>query len=143
MFAAFAATKARAAQATKLAAGGSGTDTGMITGRSHARGGERFLSQVEVERGEAWGVLSVPASQKFGKVFHHMVSSFNKGQIPQITTGKISNNVLVENSGPNSRLDQVVREQRKLNARLTGDSVQEFGNMKVIRKGSTTRLISR
>ena len=143
MFAAFAATKSRAAQATKLAHGGSGTDTGMITGKSHATGGERFLSQVEVERGEAWGVLSIPASQKFGKVFHHMVSSFNKGQIPQITTGKISNNVMVENSGPNSRLDQVVREQRKLNARLTGDSVQEFGNMKVIRKGSTTRVISK
>jgi hypothetical protein len=141
MFAAFAATKIKAAEMTKLAEGGSGTRTGMITGRSHARGGEHFLRHVEVEGGESWGVLSIPATQRYGKVFHHMVSSFNRGEIPTAVANKISNNVLVENSGPNSRLDAVIAEQRKLNAKLSGDSVQDFGNVVIIRKGSTTRTI--
>jgi len=144
MFAAFAATKAKAVSATKLASGGSGTDTGIVKGRSHAYGGEHFLNHVEVEGGESWGVLSIPATQKFGKVFHHVVSSFNRGEIPNIMpVNRINNNVMVENSGPNSRLDQVVREQRKLNARLSGESVQDFGNVKIIRKGESIRTIKR
>ena len=127
----------------KLAKGGSGTDTGMITGKSHARGGERFTDNIEVEHGEAWGVLSVPASQKFGKVFHHMVSSFNKGEIPSITpVNNINNRVMVENDGPNTRLDQVIREQQKLNNRLSAsDTIQEIAGAKVIRKGNVTRII--
>lgn len=144
MFAAFAASKVKAAEMTKLAAGGSGSDRGMVTGRTHAQGGERFLSQVEVERGEAWGVLSVPATQKFGKVFHHMVSSFNKGEIPRLSpVTKVDNNVLVENSGPNERLDRLIYEQKKLNEKITSDSMQDIGSMRVIRKGSTTRVIKR
>jgi hypothetical protein len=144
MFALLASWRSKSAEATKLAAGGSGSDTGLITGRSHTRGGERFLSQVEVERGEAWGVLSIPATQRFGKVFHHMVSSFNKGEIPTIQGSKINNRVVVQNDGSNSRLDKVIDEQRKLNKKLSeNDSLQDLGNRVVIKKGNTVRIIKR
>jgi len=145
MFAILASVKKRSSEMTQLEKGGSGTDTGMITGKSHARGGERFTDNIEVEHGEAWGVLSVPASQKFGKIFHHMVSSFNKGEIPTIhPVNKINNRVMVENSGPNSRLDQVIKEQRRLNEKLSGnESVQELANARVIRKENSIRIIKR
>jgi hypothetical protein len=139
MFAILSSVKAKTAESTKLAHGGSGSDTGIITGRTHARGGERFLSQVEVERGEAWGVLSVPATQKFGKVFHHMVSSFNKGQIPMPVNN--INDIRVDNSGSNSRLDQLITENKKLNEKLSSDSIQTLGNIQVIRKGNTIRKV--
>lgn len=143
MFALVANWKSKSSEVTKLAVGGSG-DTGTIKGRSHARGGERFLDHVEVEGGESWGVLSVPATKKFGKIFHHMVSSFNKGEIPQIAGSKVSNNVLVDNNGSNSRLDQVIAEQKKLNNKLSNiDSLQDLGSRVVIKKGSTVRVIKR
>ena len=90
-------------------------------------------------------MLNIPATQKFGKVFHNMVSSFNKGEIPIIPSpiNNINNKVSVENSGPNSRLDKVITEQRKLNAKLSNDSIQQLGNMTIVRKGSTTRIIKR
>ena len=144
LLAAFITVKSQVDDTVGLAKGGSGTDKGIVTGRKHSQGGEKFLNHVEVERGEAWGVLSAPATEKYGKVFHHMVSSFNRGELPVITpVNKISNSVLVENSGPNSRLDQVVMEQKKLNAKLSGESVQDFGNMRVIRKGHNMRVIHR
>jgi hypothetical protein len=72
-----------------------------------------------------------------------MVSSFNKGQIPAMPINKISSNVMVENSGPNSRLDKLITEQRKLNEKISGDSVQDIGNTRIIRKGATTRIINK
>ena len=125
---------------SKLAEGGSGSDTGIITGKRHSQGGERFLDHVEVERGEQWGVLSRPASEKYGKVFHDMVSSFNKDQMPSFMP--ISNSVRVENSGPNSRLDKVITEQKKLNQSLLKQPQIGFqGNKKVIRNGNKMRIV--
>jgi hypothetical protein len=137
--------KSEAEAATKLAKGGSGSDTGMVTGRSHATGGERFTDHLEVERGEAWGVLSVPATQKYGKIFHEMVSSFNKGELPAVVPATtVNNKVLVDNNGSNSRLDQLIQENRKLNEKLsTIESVKELGSMKIIQRGNTTRIIKR
>ena len=57
MFAAFAASKIKANETTKLAEGGSGT----VRGKRHSQGGERFLDHVEIEQGE------------------HLGSSFTKG----------------------------------------------------------------
>ena len=91
MFAAFAAAKLKASAAAKLAEGGTGTETGMITGRSHAQGGERFLDHVEVERGETWGVLSKRATAKYGKQFWQIVTSFNKDQIPVAQMADVHN----------------------------------------------------
>jgi hypothetical protein len=146
MFALINSSKSKISSATQLAEGGSGTDTGIITGRSHSQGGERFLNHLEVERGEAWGVLSIPATRKYGKVFHSMVSSFNKGELPSIIPiNEISsnNNVLVNNDGSNSRLDKLISENKKLNAKLGTESFQDLGDRIVIKKGNTTTTIRR
>jgi hypothetical protein len=80
LFAIFAATKSKIkAASTQLRHGGSGDKTGMFTGRSHEQGGEKFLDHVEVESDEAWGVLSRPASRKYGNAFHKMVEAMNNG----------------------------------------------------------------
>ncbi len=142
MFIAWDQYKQQAKNSTRLGKGGSGTDTGMVTGKSHAAGGERFTDQIEVERGEAWGVLSVPATQKYGKIFHEMVSSFNKGEIPTVVPAPMVNNkVLVDNNGSNSRLDQLIRENRKLNDKLSKESIQDTGNARIIRKNDNIRII--
>lgn len=57
--------------------------------------------------------------------------------------GTTVNNVVVENDGPNKRLDSVIAEQRKLNSKLSNESIQLIGNTKVIRKGSNLRTIKR
>lgn len=143
MLISFAASIAKirsAASSTQLAEGGSGSETGIVTGNRHSGGGERFLDHVEVERGEQWGVLSRPASEKYGKVFHEMVSSFNKDQMPQFMP--VSNNVRVENSGPNSRLDKVITEQKKLNEGILKQSyISQIGNKRVIKSGNKIRII--
>jgi hypothetical protein len=140
MFAAFVSAKAKAAAATKLAEGGSGDETGIITGKRHSQGGEKFLDFAEVEQGEAWGVLSRPATQKYGTVFHNIVSSFNRDEMPQFTPS--TNNVRIENSGPNTRLDKVITEQRKLNQALSKQTQIGFiGNKRIIRNGNKVRII--
>jgi len=140
MFGAFAAAKTQANSATKLAEGGSGSETGVITGKRHSQGGERFLDHVEVEKGEAWGVLSRPATQKYGEVFHEMVSSFNKDKMPSFVP--ISNSIMVENNGPNTRLDKVIKEQRRLNeAIMSQPQVSISGNKKIVKQGNRIRII--
>jgi hypothetical protein len=140
MFGAFAAAKLKASQATKLAEGGYGDETGVIRGRSHAQGGEKFLDHVEVERGEAWGVLSRPASQKYGEIFHDMVSSFNKDQMPAFMP--IANTVNVDNKGPNSRLDKVNSSINKLNQSILSQSqISHIGNKKIIKTGNKVRIV--
>jgi ribosomal protein S8 len=140
MFGAFVAAKAKASSSTKLAEGGSGSETGMITGKRHSQGGERFLDHVEVEQGESWGVLSRPASAKYGEVFHDMVSSFNKDQMPSFMP--VTNQVNVENSGPNKRLDKVITEQKKLNESILKQSqISHMGSKRVIKTGNKVRII--
>lgn len=149
MFTAFAAAKVNAKSVTKLALGGYGNDTGVITGRTHTQGGERLLDHVEVERGEAFGVLSRPATQKYGHIFREVVSSFNKDKMPTFDASGITtiNRVRVDNDGPNSRLDAVINEQRKLtseqrklNEQLK-TQITTVGGKTVIRSGNKTRII--
>jgi len=140
MFGAFAAAKTQASSATKLAEGGSGSDTGVVTGKRHSQGGERFTDHIEVEGGEAWGVLSRPATQKYGEVFHEMVSSFNKDKMPSFVP--ISNSIMVENNGPNTRLDKVIKEQRRLNeAILSQPQVSISGSKKIVKQGNKIRIV--
>ena len=141
LFALFNSAKLKAAASTKLAEGGTGSETGLITGKSHAAGGEHFLSHVEVERGERWGVLNRKASDRFGRTFDYMVSSFNKGEMPQFSEPEYSNNVTVNNDGSNSRLDKVISEQRKLNKKFNADQIILSGQKKIIRKGNNLRIV--
>jgi hypothetical protein len=141
LFTLFSSAKSRAAASTKLAEGGTGSDTGIITGKSHAAGGEHFLSHVEVERGERWGVLNRKASDRFGRTFDYMVSSFNKGEMPLFSEPEYSNNVTVNNDGSNSRLDKVISEQRKLNKKFNTDQIIMAGQKKIIRNGNKLRIV--
>lgn len=137
LFAIFASAKSRAKSITQLAEGGTGTETGVITGKSHKEGGERFLDHVEVERGERWGVLSRRASEKYGKVFDKMVYSFNRNEIPEIQSVPI-NQINVDNNGSNSRLDKVIAETQRMNAR---EGLTIIGNKRIITKGNKTRIV--
>lgn len=138
LFALWSSAKSRV---TKLAEGGSGTETGMITGKRHSEGGERFLDHVEVEQGEAFGVLSRRATGKYGDIFHEMVNSFNRDEMPSFMP-TVSNSVRVENSGPNSRLDKVIREQKRLNDSILKQSqLYSVGGKRIERKGNKVRII--
>lgn len=142
MLVSFASSIAKINSATsyKLAEGGSGSDTGVVTGKRHSQGGERFTDHIEVEGGEAWGVLSRPATQKYGEVFHEMVSSFNKDKMPSFVP--ISNSIMVENNGPNTRLDKVIKEQRRLNeAILSQPQVSISGSKKIVKQGNKIRIV--
>ena len=142
MFAAFAAAKVQAASAAKLAEGGTGTDTGMIKGRTHQQGGERFLDHVEVERGEMWGVLSQKATQKYGKQFNQVVTSFNKDRMPVMQTASYDNNIIVDVNQTNERLDKVEYQLVKLNRHFAGqDKVIETATARIEKRGNRTRIV--
>ncbi len=133
MLVAFAATRKQVNDTTKLAKGAHGE----ITGRRHSEGGERFLDHIEVEQGEKWGVLSRPASRKYGRIFENMVDSFNKDKL-MIPDSISNNNILVENTGPNKRLDEVNHNLKRMSAK---EDTQIIGNVMIIRKGNRTRKV--
>jgi hypothetical protein len=137
----FSSAKAKAVDATKLAEGGSGSDTGIIKGKRHAQGGERFLDHVEVEQGEAWGVLSRRASGKYGRIFHEMVSSFNRDEMPDFAASPVNNNIKINNDGSNSRLDRLIYENRQLRNDMKQARQYTIGNKRVVQKGKNTRII--
>jgi len=62
--------------------GAVGDNTGMIQGRRHYNGGERFLDHLEVEGGEKWGILNRGASRKHGGVFEEFTLGLNDGRNP-------------------------------------------------------------
>ena len=137
MFGAFIAAKTKAAGTTKLAKGGVGT----VEGRSHSQGGEPFLQNVEVERGEMWGVLSQKATRKYGKAFNQVVTSFNKDQLPVRTeTGDTS--ILVDVNQTNERLDKVEYQLIKMNKHFSRTrDVSETKDARIERIGRKTRII--
>ena len=142
MVGAFISAKTKAAAATKLAEGGAGTETGIIKGRSHREGGERFLDHVEVERGEMWGVLSKRATAKYGKQFGQIVTSFNRDQIPVAQMSDVHNNILVDVNQTNERLDRVQNELKKLNQHFGSDvQVRETATARIEKRGNKTRII--
>lgn len=142
MFAAFAATKVQAASAVKLAEGGYGDETGVVTGRRHAQGGERFADHIEVERGEMWGVLNRRASQKYGRAFGEIVNNFNRDNLVLERSDTPVNNILVDVNQTNERLDKVEGHLRRLNNYfMTTPSIQESGTIRIEKTGHKTRII--
>lgn len=141
MFAAFAAAKVQAAKAAKLEKGGFGDDMGIISGRRHAQGGERFSDHIEVEGGEAWGVLSRPATRKYGKAFHEIVNNFNRDNLV-IDRPDYMSNVVVDVNQTNERLDRVQGELIKLNRHFgVSAEVIETPTARIIKRGNKTRII--
>ena len=138
MWGTFAAAKTKAAAVTKLAEGGVGT----VAGRSHAEGGEPFLNHVEVERGEMWGVLSKNATQKYGKAFNKVVTSFNKDKMPVMEPAFAENNILVDVNQTNTRLDKVEFQLVKLNKHFASEGkVIETATARIEKRGNKTRIV--
>jgi len=133
MFTAFASARIQANKATQLAKGGHGE----VTGRTHAQGGERFLDHIEVEQGEKWGVLSRPASRKYGRIFENMVDSFNKDKLT-IPKEMNINNIAIQNDGPNKRLDEVNNNLRSIRSKT---EITRIGNTIIYKKGHHTRTV--
>ncbi len=131
-----------AASATKLAEGAVGTETGIIAGKSHQQGGERFLDHVEVERGEMWGVLSKSAAAKHGREFAQIVTSFNKDNLIIERQDAPTNNILVDVNQTNSRLDKVEYQLIKLNRHFGNrKEVHETSDVRIEKIGNKTRII--
>lgn len=140
MFKIWDAAKKSTAKATGYAKGG----RGEVTGRLHSQGGERFLDHVEIEQGEKWGVLSRSASRKYGNTFYRMVDSFNRDALVLPKQGSMTNNVLLDTSMTNSRLERVEGQLIKLNNYFEGqEQISDNGRMVISKKGSTTRTIKR
>jgi len=137
MFASFAAARVQANQAAKFAKGGWTGD-----GKYRDETGERVAGVVHenefvVKRGQAGRYR--PLLEAINRDDKRMIfNSFNKLR-PELLGG--TTNVFVENEGPNNRLDQLITENKKLNAKLSGESIQHFGNVQVIRKGNSVRTI--
>lgn len=134
MFKIWDAAKKSTAKATGYAKGG----RGEVTGRLHSQGGESFLDHVEIEQGEKWGVLSRSASRKYGNTFYHMVDSFNRDALSIPKQGVI-NNILLDTSETNGRLDELIQLNKKENK----EEIFQFNGMTIYKKGSTTRTIKR
>lgn len=141
MWGTFVAAKTKAAQVTKLAEGGVGTDTGMITGKRHSEGGERFADHVEVERGEMFGVLNRRASMKYGKAFTEIVNNFNRDNLV-VDRSDAVNNINIDVNGLSERLDkveyQLIRQNEFIMSR---PNVQDYPNMRIEKRGNKTRII--
>lgn len=137
MFGAFLAAKA---QASKVAGFAKGGWTGEGSERDST--GERVAGVVH----EREFVIKKGPAHRFKDVLEAInrddrkmiFNSFNKLS-PEI--GAVVNNVVVENSGSNSRLDKLIQENKKLNARLSNESIMDLGNVQIVRKGSTIRTI--
>jgi ribosomal protein S8 len=138
MFASFAAVKSQANSAGKFAKGGW---TGEGSGRDET--GERVAGTVHerefvVRKGPAHRFRDVlEAINKDDK--RAIFNSFNRLS-PDLVGGSTINNVVVQNDGPNQRLDEVNNQLRRLNSK---EDISTIGNITVIKKGSTTRIIKR
>lgn len=70
-----------------------------------------------------------------------MINSFNKIDIPDIMAPQVNNSIRVDNRGPNSRLDRVIQEQRKLNEQISRQSqIVHNGGRTVITRGNKVRI---
>lgn len=133
MFGAFTAAKVQAFQAisagAKLEKGGTGTDTGMITGNRHYNGGERFLDHVEVEEGERWSVFNRGASKKHAGLIANFTHGINAGMNPDMLLAD-----LLSGTG--------VRMSRKIDKRIKArDNVIHKEEIKIAASASSSKMI--
>jgi hypothetical protein len=72
-----------------------------------------------------------------------IVRTFNNIDIPDMSPNiLVSSNV--ENTGPNSRLDKLIAENRKLNSQIANSqTIQDLGNTRIVKRGNSTRIIKR
>jgi uncharacterized protein YifE (UPF0438 family) len=138
MLGAYLSAKTKAREAVQLEEGGSG-EYGVIHGKRHSEGGEPFGKNIEVEKGEAWGVLSRPATMKYGDMFHDIVSSFNRDRLPAFSPLV---NVNMDTKTSNKKLDAVKNELTKVNKHFKREEYF-VGNKRIIKSGNIVRIINR
>jgi hypothetical protein len=118
-------------------------DKGGWTGEGNQKDetGERVAGKVHARE---FVVRKGPAN-KFREVLeainkddrNAVFNSFNKLS-PEILGGTAVNNILVENTGPNKRLDEVNHNLKRMSAK---EDTQIIGNVMIIRKGNRTRRV--
>ena len=136
MFASFALFKVKASQATKFAKGGWTGD-----GSQRDETGERVAGTVHerefvVRKGPAHrfrDVLEAINREDKRAIFN----SFNRLS-PDLLGGSTINNVVVQNDGPNKRIDETNSLLRRLSGR---EEIITQGNKTIIKKGSSIRII--
>lgn len=134
MFGAFTAAKIKAFQAisagAKLEKGGTGDNTGMVSGKRHRQGGERFLDHVEVEEGERWSVFNRGASRKHSRLISDFTHGLNEGRNPDELLGDLLSGTGVKLSKKiDKRIDArnnfIRREEIKIAGASSGNKMAE------------------
>lgn len=145
MFSTFAAAKIKASQAISAKAeyGAYGDDTGIVVGKRHAQGGEKFTDHIEVEQGEAWGVFNRQATQKFGKLIPYIVDSMNNLQFPNLSIKGNHTTVNVDTKKMQSKLESIDFGIKVLNENMVNSEDMFYsGKTKVIKIAKNhTRII--
>ena len=131
MFAAFAATKVKAAEVSKFAKGGWTGKGTVVDSTGEKMAGVVHENEFVVRKGPAHKYRDV--LEAINKDDRRMVfNRFNK-----IGAGTTVNNITVENEGPNKRLDQLIQ----LNKRRNKEEVIHLDNHTIYKKGNITRMV--
>ena len=69
-----------------------------------------------------------------------VINKFNK-MSPDLIGGSTVNNVIVENEGPNKRLDRVNEQLKQLNRKQAKEEIILSGKTTIYRKGNITRTV--
>lgn len=136
MWGSFAAAKVMAVQAinSKAEHGAYGDDTGIVIGKRHSQGGERFTDHLEVEQGERWGILNRTASNKYANLFPEMISSMNNLSFPGINIKGNHTTVNVDTKKMQSELESINSGIKILNDSMANNGdVFYSGHAKVIK----------
>lgn len=140
MWGTFAAARVKASQLitseSKLEKGGHGDSTGIINGKRHSSGGERFSDHIEVEAGERWGVLNRSASVKYGSLFPEMIDSMNKLKFPGMMIKAGTQIVNIDTKKMSSKLDSIDRGISMLNENMANQSDAFFVGKNRVEKKS-------
>lgn len=150
MLGTFIATKIKAYEAARasgtiLEEGGYGDDVGVVKGKRHSQGGERFLDHVEVESGESWGVFNRQATEKYKDMIPEFVNDINAGVFPKFDMmPKIMNNniVNVDTKKMQSQLKSINSGIDNLNSNILNNLQTHYqGGKRIEKRGNHIRII--
>tara|TARA_R110000787_G_scaffold97665_4_gene201324 strand:+ start:20895 stop:24626 length:3732 start_codon:yes stop_codon:yes gene_type:complete len=132
---------------------------GEVKGKRHSDGGEAFGDHIEVEDGEAFGVLSRGSTEKYKKPFKNIVEALNTRSDKKVQMAAFSllntknkklasnvagtqNNLMLLNSGANSTLktEALLKSLVDFNDQNKKE-VSFLDGKKIIKKGNFIRVI--
>ncbi len=140
---------------------------GMVKGKRHYQGGEAFGDHIEVEDGEAFGVLSRGATKKYGKAYEAFTNAANKKdkmgmakvaamlgagiKVDKATAEKLDDKeakiVQLKTEVTAKMQSEELRENNRLLRALvdqgntTNRDVEYRNGRKIIRTGNSTRIV--